>query len=185
MYSKIKLPRPVFLRYFFPGIFLWIMVSCSSPTSLAEVREQIENPENELTLTIRDKQNPQLYYTLSLFPANYISALQQVKSSAQTGSALETKPLAYFRLKTNKPDFLFRASEENFQLTVDGNDFPASIVVAENLGSEQTNRLMIGFPEELFTHDLTLRLQDYNQQTLAAAPFSISAYDRITKLNIR
>lgn len=151
-----------------------LTTSCSSPTSIQEAKTQIENPSNGLTQTIT--QNG-FSYTISLWPANYVMALKKEQTN--------NTPLTYFQLNTNKPDFMFRASEQNFSLKVGEQTYPASIAIAENLGSAQTNRVMIGFPSEYFAQDCKLIIQDYNQKILATALFTAANYKKIEKLNIQ
>lgn len=160
-------------QHLFGLMILSLMIcSCSKSLSFNEALLFVEDPKNGLCKT---EESNGISYKVVFLPPELTNSLNK---SASDG-------LNYFQLHTSDNKFLFQASEGQFLWKQRGLEIFSSIVIAENLGSQEKNRILIGFPMESFKNGGSLQILGFNKEIVTTFNFSSKALDKIKKITLK
>jgi len=99
-------------------------------------------------------------------------------------SLQKEETLQYFQIKSEYEGLTYTLTEENFKLKVDETEYPCSIVIAENRGSNSSSVLMVGFPKTFFNDDFTLLLFK-GTFSKVSFPFDYKDFKKLKRLKIK
>lgn len=150
-------------------LLFFLATSCSRSITVAEFKEYIDNPENGLSA---DFSVDNTIYHLAFLPIELVDQL------------LPGKELVFFEMKSENSESLFTLSEANFEVKVNGLDVPASIVIAENMGYSNHNRLIIGFSSDRVSseEEMTFSFLDRGHRPLGQLNLTRQNLNELLKL---